>query len=261
MTDTVKHMWGQVEKARADGTCSSEQAAVPAQDAVACTCSQAGFPSSCYNCDAEASDIVNALRKLYSTHPICAQAANYIERKLRDMATPSEPLQCLRCGTVDAFGPAARSPAEAAGLQHELIDRILGYADNCEADKMIEASKDLRAACDLIIGTKSAINRLKGDLAQALAQVEYGRKCLLEIQKAAVEGRVCDDVAWFSTIETLHDYCAVAADRLSPSSTMLKPPAECPECGLTLGHTSACTHGREPPPDDLSNSDYAREPY
>lgn len=86
----------------------------PAQDAVACTCSQAGFPSSCYNCDAEASDIVNALRKLYSTHPICAQAANYIERKLRDMATPSEPLQCLRCGTVDAFGPAARSPAEGA---------------------------------------------------------------------------------------------------------------------------------------------------
>lgn len=89
------------------------QAEALAQDAVACTCSQAGFPSSCYNCDAEASDIVNALRKLYSTHPICAQAANYIERKLRDMATPSEPLQCLRCGTVDAFGPAARSPAES----------------------------------------------------------------------------------------------------------------------------------------------------
>lgn len=33
MTDTVKHMWDQVEKARADGTFSSEQAAVHAQDA------------------------------------------------------------------------------------------------------------------------------------------------------------------------------------------------------------------------------------
>ena len=32
MTDTVKHMWDQVEKARADGTFSSEHAAVPAQD-------------------------------------------------------------------------------------------------------------------------------------------------------------------------------------------------------------------------------------
>lgn len=31
MTDTVKHMWDQVEKARADGTFSSEHAAVPAQ--------------------------------------------------------------------------------------------------------------------------------------------------------------------------------------------------------------------------------------
>ncbi len=33
------------------------------------------------------------------------------------------------------------------------------------------------------------------------------------IQKATVEGRVCDDVAWFSDIETLHDYCATAADQ------------------------------------------------
>ncbi len=33
MTDTVKHMWDEVEKARADGTFSSEHAAVPAQDA------------------------------------------------------------------------------------------------------------------------------------------------------------------------------------------------------------------------------------
>ena len=31
MTDTVKHMWDQVEKARADGTFSSEHAAVPAR--------------------------------------------------------------------------------------------------------------------------------------------------------------------------------------------------------------------------------------
>ena len=31
MTDTVKHMWDEVEKARADGTFSSEHAAVPAQ--------------------------------------------------------------------------------------------------------------------------------------------------------------------------------------------------------------------------------------
>lgn len=27
------------------------------------------------------------------------------------------------------------------------------------------------------------------------------------IQKAAVDGRVCDDVAWFDTITTLYDFC------------------------------------------------------
>lgn len=27
------------------------------------------------------------------------------------------------------------------------------------------------------------------------------------IKQATVEGRVCDDVAWFDTITTLHDYC------------------------------------------------------
>jgi hypothetical protein len=27
------------------------------------------------------------------------------------------------------------------------------------------------------------------------------------IMKAAVEGRVCDDVAWFDAITTLHDFC------------------------------------------------------
>lgn len=36
MTDTVKHMWDEVEKARADGTFSSEHAAVPAQGENAC---------------------------------------------------------------------------------------------------------------------------------------------------------------------------------------------------------------------------------
>jgi len=28
-----------------------------------------------------------------------------------------------------------------------------------------------------------------------------------EIKRAVVEGRVCDDVAWFDQIETLYDFC------------------------------------------------------
>lgn len=49
----------------------------------------------------------------------------------------------------------------------ELINRLLTYADNCKADGMIQAEADLRAACDCIIGTKSAINVLKRRLKES----------------------------------------------------------------------------------------------
>jgi poly-beta-hydroxyalkanoate depolymerase len=35
-----------------------------------------------------------------------------------------------------------------------------------------------------------------------------------EIKRATVEGRVCDDVAWFDQIETLHDFCDRILDRV-----------------------------------------------
>jgi hypothetical protein len=33
------------------------------------------------------------------------------------------------------------------------------------------------------------------------------RSAVEVIKQATIEGRVCDDVAWFDTITTLHDYC------------------------------------------------------
>ena len=33
------------------------------------------------------------------------------------------------------------------------------------------------------------------------------RAALAAIKRASIEGRVCDDVAWFDSITTLHDYC------------------------------------------------------
>ena len=37
------------------------------------------------------------------------------EEIVREFFVPSEPMRCLRCGTVDAFGPAhSRSPQENA---------------------------------------------------------------------------------------------------------------------------------------------------
>jgi intracellular sulfur oxidation DsrE/DsrF family protein len=39
------------------------------------------------------------------------------------------------------------------------------------------------------------------------ARIEQTEGALREIMKATVEGRVCDDVAWFDSITTLHDFC------------------------------------------------------
>lgn len=33
------------------------------------------------------------------------------------------------------------------------------------------------------------------------------RQAVAAIKQATIDGRVCDDVAWFTAIETLHDYC------------------------------------------------------
>lgn len=38
-------------------------------------------------------------------------------------------------------------------------------------------------------------------------RVEQMEGALRAIMKATVEGRVCDDVAWFDDITTLHDFC------------------------------------------------------
>jgi hypothetical protein len=44
------------------------------------------------------------------------------------------------------------------------------------------------------------------DEAQA-AEIAWLRSAVEEIKRATVEGRVCDDVAWFDDITTLHDFC------------------------------------------------------
>lgn len=42
---------------------------------------------------------------------------------------------------------------------------------------------------------------------EAATEIERLRTAIAAIQQATLDGKVCDDVAWFSGIETLHDYC------------------------------------------------------
>ena len=39
-------------------------------------------------------------------------------------------------------------------------------------------------------------------------------KALEAISRATIEGRVCDDVAWFDEITTLHHFCEITLDRV-----------------------------------------------
>lgn len=55
--------------------------------------------------------------------------------------------------------------------------------------------------------------------------LEQARKDIAAIQAATVAGRVCDDVAWFDTITTLHDFCAQSLDNIDAALTAPNPPA------------------------------------
>lgn len=75
-------------------------------------------------------------------------------------------------------------------IQHEAADEI----------------ERLRLHSDVLEDCVSArVGELMPDLR---AEIERLRAAVSAIQKATLEGRVCDDVAWFDTITTLHDYCA-----------------------------------------------------
>ncbi len=42
---------------------------------------------------------------------------------------------------------------------------------------------------------------------EAYAEIERLRSAIEAIKQATIEGRVCDDVAWFDAVTTLHDFC------------------------------------------------------
>jgi len=81
----------------------------------------------------------------------------------------------------------------------------------------------LTVSPEIVVDLDNEVGELRQEVVRLTAQVEEAVASFRAIQKATVEGRVCDDVAWFSQIETLHDYCDAAADRLSTPSTVSQP--------------------------------------
>ena len=52
-------------------------------------------------------------------------------------------------------------------------------------------------------------NKSEATRHEAAARIEALEAALRAIMKATVEGRVCDDVAWYDGITTLHDFCDI----------------------------------------------------
>jgi hypothetical protein len=57
----------------------------------------------------------------------------------------------------------------------------------------------LNAALD---GRLSAVDQI-----ETLAEIERLRSAIEAIRQATIEGRVCDDTAWYDSITTLYDFC------------------------------------------------------
>lgn len=51
------------------------------------------------------------------------------------------------------------------------------------------------------------ITRLRSSIAIKDRALREAHAQFQAIRQATLDGKVCDDVAWFSNIETLHDYC------------------------------------------------------
>lgn len=65
--------------------------------------------------------------------------------------------------------------------------------------------------------------------AEAPGEIDRLRAGYRDIMTAAKEGRVCDDIAWFDDITTLHDFCdtMLSGDRvLKAEPSAAQPPAD-----------------------------------
>ena len=72
--------------------------------------------------------------------------------------------------------------------------------------------REVREALGLVGHKIPTMDKCRHDVSQDCPacmqdEIDRLRKALEAIKKATLEGRVCDDVAWFDQITTLHDFC------------------------------------------------------
>ena len=61
------------------------------------------------------------------------------------------------------------------------------------------------------------VKEAAAEIASLQGEVVGLRAAIKAIKKATIDGRVCDDVAWFDQITTLHDFCDQALEASLPA--------------------------------------------
>jgi len=51
------------------------------------------------------------------------------------------------------------------------------------------------------------VDQTRCDVDEAANEIERLRSAVAAIKQATLDGKVCDDIAWFDSITTLHDFC------------------------------------------------------
>jgi dihydroneopterin aldolase len=98
--------------------------------------------------------------------------------------------------------------------RHHAAARRSGEAGCCE--HLVYYFQVFDAERQMITNTDSEqIERLNARVSELLIERDTLARALMEIKHATLDGRVCDDVAWFDRITTLHDFCDMALDRLT----------------------------------------------
>ncbi|RJF93013.1 hypothetical protein [Sphingomonas cavernae] len=119
--------------------------------------------------------------------------------------------------------PLAQATARQRTLALSVADKIVA-AEQPPKAVWIGYDPSSEAAVE---GIREAIRNAKGpgkfrnlflhapEPASPAAEITRYRNGLIAIQKACANGRICDDVAWFDDITTLHDFIE---ELLSPSA-------------------------------------------
>jgi hypothetical protein len=171
----------------------------------------------CNGCGAALEDVDPSARELWNTRP----AASLIEALSAEKADRE---------ALDLLQLQQRGRARALRLL-DAKRKVSDPATLAQADAYEECGNELNAILSAL-AAESTVARLTGEkeietqkrefaefewkrsderAAAAEARLAEAAQNFRAIKQATVDGRVCDDVAWFDAITTLHDFCELAA--------------------------------------------------